>query len=210
MTWSKLEMVWLLVASLVLSATACYYADWFYYVATISLVLHFILLGRGYYLGFLFGGFAVAFYGFYSHRLGMAFHLGAQGLYLLVNIVGALIWRYQYAFHKPQSLQSLPYWYDIVLTLILIVGMGAVSYNVIATGDVVESLRPFTIIGACVGTLMIIFGYHERWWVWIQVCSVATILWLLYYFQTGHGLPGVVAWLVALFSAVICHHTHRK
>lgn len=210
MTWSKLEMVWLLVASLVLSATACFYANWFYYVATMSFVLHFILLARGCVMGFFFGGLMAGFYGLYCYRVGMAFHLGAQGLYLFVNLLGAVVWQYQYVFRKPQSLQSLPHWHDTLLTIVLIFGTGIVAHNLIASGDTQESLRPFTLIGGCVGTLMITFEFRERWWVWMQVCSIATVLWFMYYLQTGYGIPGIVAWLVALFSVVICHYTHRK
>jgi len=207
--WSKLEAGWILVASLVLSATACFYADWFYYVATLSFVLHFILLGRGNTLGFLFGGVAVCFYGFYCARLGMAFHLWAQGLYLVINLMGAAIWQYQYAFRKPQLTQDLPYWHDTLLTLVLVFGTGVVAYNLITSGDYQESLRPFTILGAAVGMMMVIFEFRERWWVLIQVCSVAAVLWLMHFVQTGYGIQGMVAWIVCLISVVICHYSSR-
>lgn len=161
-------------------------------------------------MGFFFGGLMAGFYGLYCYRVGMAFHLGAQGLYLFVNLLGAVVWQYQYVFRKPQSLQSLPHWHDTLLTIVLIFGTGIVAHNLIASGDTQESLRPFTLIGGCVGTLMITFEFRERWWVWMQVCSIATVLWFMYYLQTGYGIPGIVAWLVALFSVVICHCTHRK
>jgi len=210
MSWSKLEMGWVLGASLVLSATACYMADWFYYVATLSFVLHFILLGRGYLVGFLFGGVAVAFYGIYCYRLGMAVHLWEQGLFLVVNLLGAFVWRYEFAFHRPQSPQSLPFWQDLAITFGLLLGTGLVVHNLLATGDIAETLRSLTLIGGSIGTLLIILGFREQWLVWIQVCIIAVALWIVYYLQNGHGIPGVIAWLVSLVSVMICHYTHRK
>lgn len=209
MTWSKLELGWVIGASFVLSATACYFGDWFFYVSTMSFVLHFILLGRGQLLGFMFSAVAVVFYGLYSWRVGMAFHFWAQGLYLVVNMVGAFIWRYEYAFHKPQSPQSLPYWHDMMITLILIVGTGMVAYNLIVTGDVAETLRIFLLIGACLATALTIFGFTEQWLVWMQVSAVAVVLWVLYYIQHSTGIPGIVAWFIILLTVVICHYTHR-
>lgn len=208
-TWSKLEVVWLLVASLVLSATACVYADWFYYVATMCFIMHFILLGRGNVLGFLFGGIGVCLYGIYCARLGMAFHLWAQGLYLIINIVGAIRWHRQQAPHKAHLSPSLRPLHDILLSLVFVVGTGVVAYNLIAYSDIQESLRPFTIIGACVGTAMVVFEFHERWWVWMQVCSIAAVLWIMHLVQTGYGIPGMVAWLCALLSVLICQHTSK-
>lgn len=210
LSWSKLEVSLILGASLVLSATACFYADWFYYVATMSFVLHFILLARGNLYGFACGAIAVAFYGTYAYRQGMAFHLGAQGLFIFVNLLGALVWRYQYAFHKPQTTQSLSTQHDFVITLLLLFGAGVVTYNLIKTNDVTESLRSFVITGGSLATVLVIFGFSEQWRLWMQLSCVAMVLWLISYLNTGVGLPGVVAWLVALFSAIVCHYTHRK
>lgn len=205
-TWSKLEVVWILGASLVLSATACIYADWFYYVAAMCFIMHFILLGRGDVLGFLFGGVGVCLYGIYSVRLGMAVHLWAQGLYLVINFIGAIRW---HRYRKSFIPHSLPAAHDILLSLVLVCGTGVVAYNLIAYSDIQESLRPFTIIGACVGTFMVVFEFHERWWVWMQVCSIAAVLWIMHLVQTGYGVPGMMAWLCALVSVVICQHTSR-
>lgn len=210
MTWSKLELGWVLGASFVLSATACFYADWFYYVACICFVLHFMLLARGCLYGFAFGAIAAVFYGIYATRCGMAFHLGAQGLFIAVNLFGALVWRYQYAFHKPQSPQSLPIVHDLVITLALIIGTGFVTYNLISTGDITETLRTFILVSGSVATLLVIFGFAEKWLLWMQLSCIATILWLIHIIHTGQGIPGAVAWLVALISVIVCHYTHRK
>lgn len=210
MTWSKLELGWVLGASLVLSATACYLADWFYYVATMSFVLHFILLGRGQSLGFLFAGIGIVFYGLYCHRVGMAFHLGAQGLFLAVNLLGAVVWRYRFAFHKPFFKGNLTPFNDMVITFILIVGTGIVVYNMLTTGDMKESLRTLTILEGCLAAGLVIFGFRECWLLWMQVCSVGIVLWIMYYLHNDHGIPGVIAWTTGLLSVLICHYTHRK
>lgn len=208
--WSKLELYWVLGASLVLSATACFYADWFYYVACMCFVLHFVLLARGSLYGFVFAATAVVFYGIYAHRVGMAFHLGAQGLFLAVNLFGAFVWRYQYAFRKPQILQSLTTQHDVTITLLLLLGTGGVTYNLITTGDVTESLRTFIILGGSLATLLVIFGFNEKWVLWMQVSCIAMILWFIHFINTGHGFPGIIAWMVALISAMVCNCTHRK
>lgn len=210
MTWSKLELGWVLGASLVLSATACYMADWFYYVATMSFVLHFILLGRGQAIGFIFAGIGIVFYGIYCHRTGMAFHLGAQGLFLVVNLIGAVVWRYQYAFHKPFVGMTLTPLHDLLITIVLMVGTGVVVYNMISTGDIAESLRTFTIMEGALASALIIFGFRECWLLWMQVCSIGVVLWIMYFIHNGHGVPGIIAWSAGLLSVLICHYTHRK
>ena len=213
-TWHPLELLWLVLAPLIVLTTCICCGDYgtMSLISVISGILFVILVAKGKWYSFIFGivhsilyaliSYEQTLYGETIMKLGFAVPLHICGLYLWFKNTSMRTFE---VIHR-----NLSAWGKFQMVFITFVGTIFLGKILQSMGDEVPFIDAFTTIASIHGAYLMVTRRAEQWILFIIINFVSMYMWLLRYMDNGDNIGTLIMWFIWTINSIYGYFKWNK
>lgn len=204
--WKLAEVLWLLVACLVILALSIYWQDTFMgIVSALTGVACVICTGKGKLSAYLFGLINCVLYAIISYKAKLYGETMLNALYYVpMQFIGFYIWSKNMN-KETNEVNKIHMTNKVRLFWLAIMIIATIGYGFILKwmGDAMPFVDSFTTVSSVVAMIVSVKMYSEQWWIWIVVDVFTVYMWLVNFIQGSENMATLLMWVVYLANAII-------
>ena len=211
--WKALEVVWLIIASMVILALSIYWKDnWVGITSALTGVWCVILTGKGKRSSFIFGMVNVICYIYLALNAKFYGEVMLNTLYYVpMNVVGWIAWsKYMNDDTGEVSKQTLSGKTSFITYALTAIGIVVYGYVLKIMGGNLPYIDSMSTIVAIVAQILSVKRLAVQWILWIIVNIVSVIMWGISFAQGGDNIATLAMWSVYLVNAIIMYVKWNK
>ncbi|MBR3891378.1 MAG: nicotinamide mononucleotide transporter [Bacilli bacterium] len=204
--WKLAEVLWLLVACLVILALSIYWQDTFMgIVSALTGVACVICTGKGKLSAYLFGLINCVLYAIISYKAKLYGETMLNALYYVpMQFIGFYIWSKNMN-KETNEVNKIHMTNKVRIFWLAIMIIATIGYGFILKlmGDAMPFVDSFTTVSSVVAMIVSVKMYSEQWWIWIAVDVFTVYMWLVNFIQGSENMATLLMWVVYLANAII-------
>ena len=204
--WKLAEVLWLLVACLVILALSIYWQDSFMgIVSALTGVACVICTGKGKLSAYLFGLINCVLYAIISYKAKLYGETMLNALYYVpMQFIGFYIWSKNMN-KETNEVNKIHMTNKVRLFWLATMIIATIGYGFILKwmGDAMPFVDSFTTVSSVVAMIVSVKMYSEQWWIWIAVDVFTVYMWLVNFIQGSENMATLLMWVVYLANAII-------
>ncbi len=204
--WKLAEVLWLLVACLVILALSIYWQDTFMgIVSALTGVACVICTGKGKLSAYLFGLINCVLYAIISYKAKLYGETMLNALYYVpMQFIGFYIWSKNMN-KETNEVNKIHMTNKVRIFWLATMIIATIGYGFILKwmGDAMPFVDSFTTVSSVVAMIVSVKMYSEQWWIWIAVDVFTVYMWLVNFIQGSENMATLLMWVVYLANAII-------
>lgn len=204
--WKLAEVLWLLVACLVILALSIYWQDTFMgIVSALTGVACVICTGKGKLSAYLFGLINCVLYAIISYKAKLYGETMLNALYYVpMQFIGFYIWSKNMN-KETNEVNKIHMTNKVRIFWLATMIIATIGYGFILKwmGDAMPFVDSFTTVSSVVAMIVSVMMYSEQWWIWIVVDVFTVYMWLVNFIQGSENMATLLMWVVYLANAII-------
>ena len=204
--WKLAEVLWLLVACLVILALSIYWQDTFMgIVSALTGVACVICTGKGKLSAYLFGLINCVLYAIISYKAKLYGETMLNALYYVpMQFIGFYIWSKNMN-KETNEVNKIHMTNKVRIFWLATMIIATIGYGFILKwmGDAMPFVDSFTTVSSVVAMIVSVKMYSEQWWIWIVVDVFTVYMWLVNFIQGSENMATLLMWVVYLANAII-------
>lgn len=204
--WKKLEVIWLLLACIVIAGLSIYWQDTAMGIISATTgVACVVCTGKGKLSAYIFGLINCILYAIIAYNAHLYGETMLNALYYIpMQFVGFYIWskNMNSSTHevekKHMKNSSRLLWLCIMIFATIIYGLILKKL-----GDAMPFVDSFTTVSSVVAMIISIKMYSEQWWIWILVDIFSVYMWWCDFSNGSDNIATVLMWIIYLGNAII-------
>ena len=204
--WKLAEVLWLLVACLVILALSIYWQDTFMgIVSALTGVACVICTGKGKLSAYLFGLINCVLYAIISYKAKLYGETMLNAFYYVpMQFIGFYIWSKNMN-KETNEVNKIHMTNKVRLFWLATMIIATIGYGFILKwmGDAMPFVDSFTTVSSVVAMIVSVKMYSEQWWIWIAVDVFTVYMWLVNFIQGSENMATLLMWVVYLANAII-------
>ncbi len=204
--WKKLEIFWLIFASLIITCLSIYWKDSLMEIISATTgVACVICTGKGKLSAYFFGLINCVLYAIISYRAKLYGETMLNAIYYVpMQFVGFYVWK-KHMNNQTHEVNKI-HMKNITRIFWLLVMVGAtIGYGFIlkALNDAMPFVDSFTTVSSVLAMIISIRMYSEQWWIWIAVDVFSVYMWYSNFRVGNENMATLLMWVVYLANAII-------
>lgn len=211
--WKALEVVWLIIASMVILALSIYWKDnWTGITSALTGVWCVIFTGKGKRSSFIFGMVNVICYIYIALNARFYGEVMLNALYYIpMNVIGWIAWtRHMNEDTCEVSKQKMSGKASFITYTLTAIGIVIYGYILKRMGGNLPYIDSMSTVVAIVAQVLSTKRLTEQWILWIVVNIVSVIMWGISFAQGGDNIATLAMWSVYLVNAIIMYVKWNK
>ncbi|MBQ6846855.1 MAG: nicotinamide mononucleotide transporter [Oscillospiraceae bacterium] len=206
--WKLPELIWLLVASMIIFALSIYWGDnWLGITSALTGVWCVIFTGKGKRSSFVFGMVNTLCYIYIAFNVKFYGEVMLNALYYVpMNVVGWLAWtRHMDEGTGEVKKEKLTVKWSFLLYGITVIGIVVYGYILKLMGGNLPYIDSMSTVVAVVAQILSVKRLREQWILWIVVNVVSIVMWGIEFAKGGENIATLAMWSVYLVNAIIMY-----
>lgn len=206
--WKPLEIVWLTLATVVITALSVYWKDNAVgIISALTGIWCVILTGKGKVSNFLFGFVNVILYAYISFK---AKYYGEVMLnliyYLPCSVAGLFLWGKNVDEESGEvTKKSLGLRGSLIAYPLTAAGVVVYGFILKAMGGTLPFIDSISTVLSVAAQILCLKRFAEQWILWIIIDAVTVGMWLYNYMNGGESIATLLMWTVYLLNAVFMY-----
>lgn len=204
--WKKIEVFWLLLASIIITGLSIYWGDSLMGIISATTgVACVICTGKGKLSAYLFGLINCVLYAIISYKAKLYGETMLNVLYYVpMQFIGFYVWnknmnKSTYEVNKIHMTNKVRIkWLIIMIFTTILYG-----YLLKYLGDAMPFVDSFTTMSSVIAMVISVKMYSEQWWIWILVDIFSVYMWWTNFSIGNENLATLLMWIVYLLNAII-------
>lgn len=211
--WKIGEILWLLVASLVIFGLSIYWKDNLMgIVSALTGVICVICTGKGKLSAYLFGLVNCVLYAIISYKARLYGETMLNIIYYVpMQFVGFYIWSKNMNKETKEVNKVHISNKERLLWLFVMIGATIIyGYILMLLGDAMPYVDSFTTVSSIVAMIISVKMCSEQWWIWIVVDIFTVYMWLVNFMTGSENIATLLMWGIYLVNAFIMCYKWEK
>lgn len=204
--WRLFEIIWLMVACLVICALSIYWHDTIMGIISATTgVACVVLTGKGKLSAYLFGLINCALYAIISFKAHLYGETMLNALYYVpMQFVGFYIWGKNMN-KETLEVKKIHMKNKGRLICLFTIVFGTILYGLILKllGDAMPFVDSFTTVSSVIAMIISVKMFAEQWWIWILVDIFSVYMWFCNFLSGSDNMATLLMWIVYLGNAII-------
>lgn len=203
--WSKLEILWLAIASFTIVALSIYWQDTLMgIISSLTGVVCVICTGKGKLSAYIFGFINCLLYAIISYKAGYYGETLLNGIYYLpLQFYGFYVWnKNMNEDTKEVNKRHMTNKQRLILLCSIIIGTYLLGLFLNFLGGNIPFIDAFSTASSIIAMIISIGMFSEQWWIWIVVDVVTVYMWFLNFQQGNENIATLIMWCVYLLNAI--------
>ena len=204
--WKKLEVLWLLIACIVIAGLSIYWHDSVMGIISATTgVACVVCTGKGKLSAYVFGLINCALYAIISYNAHLYGETMLNALYYVpMQFVGFYVWS-KHMNDSTHEVEKKHMKNSSRLLWLLVMVAATIGYGIILKklGDAMPFVDSFTTVSSVVAMIISVKMYSEQWWIWILVDVFSVYMWWCNFSSGSDNMATLLMWVVYLANAVI-------
>lgn len=204
--WKKLEILWLLVACIVIAGLSIYWKDTFMGIVSATTgVACVVCTGKGKLSAYVFGLVNCVLYAIISYKARLYGETMLNALYYVpMQFIGFYIWSKNIN-QETKEVKKIHMKNSARLLWLLIMVVATIGYGFLLKelGDAMPFVDSFTTVSSVIAMIVSVKMYSEQWWIWILVDIFSVYMWWEQFRIGNDSMATLLMWIVYLGNAII-------
>lgn len=204
--WKKLEILWLIIACLVITLLSIYWKDTLMGIISATTgVICVVLTGKGKLSAYIFGLINCVLYAIIAYKAKLYGETMLNLLYYVpMQFVGFHIWKKNMN-KETHEVKKIHMKNKVRIFWLFTMILGTLGYGLILDklGDAMPFVDSFTTISSVVAMAVSVKMYAEQWWIWILVDIFSVYMWWCNFSVGGDTMATLLMWIIYLGNAII-------
>ena len=212
--WKVMEILWLVVASLVITGLSIYWGDTLMGIISATTgVICVVCTGKGKLSAYVFGLVNCVLYAIISYKAHLYGETMLNALYYgPMQFYGFYVWskNMNKDTHEVKKIhmsnKSRLFW-------LLMMIVGTVGYGLILKelGDAMPFVDSFTTVSSVIAMVVSVKMYAEQWWIWILVDIFSVYMWWTNFRIGADNMATLLMWVIYLGNAfIMCYRWEKE
>lgn len=204
--WNKFEVMWLIIATLVITGLSIYWGDSLMGIISASTgVICVILTGKGKLSAYLFGLVNCVLYAIISYKATYYGETMLNALYYVpMQFVGFYVWfKNMNSETNEVNKRHMSFKLLIITALSIIVLTAVYALLLKHLGDAMPFVDSFTTVSSVVAMIVSVGMYSEQWHIWVLVDIFSTYMWFMDFLKGNDNIATLLMWIIYLGNAII-------
>ena len=210
--WTKFDIIWLIVANLVILGCSIYFGDSLVsIISAMTGITCVILVSKQMVANYIFGAVNVVLYGClaYKSRLYGDFMLNFF-YYLPTNIIGFFMWKKLKEQGGEIKARALTNKQRVVLAIVCIIGILGYSFILQMLGGSIPLIDSMSTVLSVVAMILMMKCFKEQWILWILVNGVSVVMWFITLRSGSGNIATILMWCVYLLNSIFGYINWNK
>ena len=204
--WKKVEVFWLLLASIIITGLSIYWRDTLMGIISATTgVICVICTGKGKLSAYLFGLINCVLYAIISYKAKLYGETMLNLLYYVpMQFIGFYVWN-KHMNNTTYEVNKVHMTNKVRIKWLIIMIFTTILYGYILKylGDAMPFVDSFTTMSSVIAMFISVKMYSEQWWIWILVDIFSVYMWWTNFSIGSENFATLLMWIVYLLNAII-------
>ncbi|MBQ7936374.1 MAG: nicotinamide mononucleotide transporter [Clostridia bacterium] len=204
--WKTWEVVWLLIATLVIVALSIYWHDTpMGIISSTTGVICVVLTGKGKLSAYIFGLVNSILYAIIAYNAAYYGETMLNALYYVpMQFIGFYVWSKHINRQTQEVYKQHMKWVGKISLLVIII-VATIGYGLLLKymGDAMPFVDSFTTVSSVVAMIISVRMFSEQWWIWVAVNVFSVYMWTVDFAKGSENIATLLMWIVYLGNSVI-------
>ncbi len=210
--WSKLELIWLFSAVVIITGLGIYWGDsTMGIISAAAGVASVIMIAKGEVANFLFGAINVTLYAMLAFKAGLYGDVMLNSLYYLpMQFVGAYMWYKAGNAGDNFKSNSLTKKQGFAIAGIAVVAIGLYGMFLSFIGGNIPFIDSTSTVLSIFAMFLMVNSFKQQWILWIIVNTVSIIMWIISLSNGVGDVATALMWTVYLANSIFGYISWSK
>lgn len=204
--WKKWEVVWLVVATAIITALSIYWGDSLIGIISATTgIICVVCTGKGKLSAYTFGLVNSVLYAIIAYKAQLYGETMLNALYYVpMQFIGFYTWN-KHMNKETNEVEKRHMGWSGRITLMLSIVATTVLYGLLLKqlGDAMPFIDSFTTVSSVIAMIISVKMFAEQWWIWVAVDIFSVYMWWCDFASGSDNMATLLMWIVYLGNAVI-------